>query len=1321
MSGLRESQHLKLQLQEIRLATNNFETCIGKGGYGLVYKGLLSIAGKPTTVAVKRLNEQFGQGLKEFLTEIKLLTGQNHPNLISLLGYCDEGNEKIIVYQYAERGSLDRYLSNKGGDTPLTWQERLGICIDAARGLDHLHNHVGIHQTIIHRDIKSSNILLDEKWVAKISDLGLSKLGLAGLNRSSVISHPCGTQPYCEPEYIDTGIVKKESDVYSFGMVLFEVLCGRLCTYRHDDGLLLSARLAKDYYEKKKLIEIIDPLVREEMSLESMNKFSAIAYGCLQDDRGGRPTITLVVKELIESSKIQVKYELEKEKKLKQHHLGLDMVKQAIVVPALQLDELKEITDHFGTKSLIGEGSYGRLYHGVLRSGPDATIKKLISSKQPNEEFLAQVSIISRLKHDNVVELLGYCVDCGWKVVKHAEPVPVLSWFQRVKIAVGAAKGLKYLHEKDIIHKDIKSSNVLLFDDDVAKIADFDLSNQSPNMAARLHSTRGLGTFGYHAPEYAMTGQLSPKSDVYSFGVVLLELLTGREPVDHTLPRGQQSLVTWATPKLIEDKVNQCVDTRLNGEYPPKALAKMAAVAALCVQYDVEYRPNMSIVVKALQPLLNTPPGPQHLGLGIAVEFIQIKHSRFKVKHSRYKVKHSRFKGLRVSQHLKLQLQEIQLATNNFETCIGKGGYGLVYKGLLSIAGKPTTVAVKRLNEQFGQGLKEFLTEVKLLTGQNHPNLISLLGYCDEGNEKIIVYQYAERGSLDRYLSNRGGDTPLTWRERLRICIDAARGLDHLHNHVGIHQTIIHRDIKSSNILLDEKWVAKISDLGLSKLGLAGLNRSSVISHPCGTQPYCEPEYIDTGIVKKESDVYSFGMVLFEVLCGRLCTYRHDDGLLLSARLAKDYYEKKKLIEIIDPLVREEMSLESMNKFSAIAYGCLQDDRRGRPTMALVVKELIESSKIQVKYELEKEKKLKQHHVGLELDDMVKQAIVVPALQLDELKEITNNFGTKSLIGEGSYGRVYHGVLRSGPDATIKKLKSSKQPNKEFLAQVSIISRLKHDNVVELLGYCVDGGLRVLAYEYAPNGSLWDILHGKASRWKDVKVPVLSWSQRVKIAVGAAKRLEYLHEEKEPHITHPVLSWSQRVKIAVGVAKGLEYLHEKAQPHIIHLDITSSNVLLFNDDVAKIADIDLSNQSPYMAPRLDSSRVLGTFGYHPPEYAMSGRLSLKSDVYSFGVVLLELLTGKKPIDHTLPHGQQSLVTWAIPRLTEDKVNQGVDPKLNGEYPPKAVAKMAAVAALCVQYEAEFRPNMSIVCCSGLVIARGVHSALTEFEPSRAHA
>ncbi|XP_039067778.1 PTI1-like tyrosine-protein kinase 3 isoform X2 [Hibiscus syriacus] len=308
-----------------------------------------------------------------------------------------------------------------------------------------------------------------------------------------------------------------------------------------------------------------------------------------------------------------------------------------IEVPALSLEELKEKTENFGSKALIGEGSYGRVYYAKLENGKAVAVKKLdVSSETESDvEFLTQVSRVSTLKHDNFVELQGYCVEGdhrvlayefatmgslhdvlhGRKGVQGAQPGPVLDWMKRVTIAVDAARGLEYLHEKvqpSVIHRDIRSSNILLFDDFKAKIADFNLSNQSPDMAARLHSTRVLGTFGYHAPEYAMTGQLTQKSDVYSFGVVLLELLTGRKPVDHTMPRGQQSLVTWASPRLSEDKVKQCVDPKLKGECPPKGIAKLAAVAALCVQYEAEFRPNMSIVVKALQPLLKSAaPAPE--------------------------------------------------------------------------------------------------------------------------------------------------------------------------------------------------------------------------------------------------------------------------------------------------------------------------------------------------------------------------------------------------------------------------------------------------------------------------------------------------------------------------------------------------------------------------------------------------------------------------------------------------------------------------------------------------------------------------------------
>ncbi|PWZ27650.1 hypothetical protein Zm00014a_005883 [Zea mays] len=326
----------------------------------------------------------------------------------------------------------------------------------------------------------------------------------------------------------------------------------------------------------------------------------------------------------------------------------------SIDVPAIPFDELKRITNNFSDRALIGEGSYGRVYNATLSDGRAAVIKKLDTSASQDSDtdfaaqalqlachlpvFLSFVNVACphhhphrRTDRDGLQAEERVFPGAPRVLLGRRQPNANLSvrhngfFAQHTTRLVGVAlrlsadprnsssagaRGLEYLHEKvqpSIVHRDIRSSNVLIFDDFSSKIADFNLTSQGTDTAARLHSTRVLGTFGYHAPEYAMTGQINQKSDVYSFGVILLELLTGRKPVDHTMPKGQQSLVTWATPRLSEDKVKQCVDPKLDSDYPPKAVAKLAAVAALCVQYESDFRPNMTIVVKAITPLLNAP------------------------------------------------------------------------------------------------------------------------------------------------------------------------------------------------------------------------------------------------------------------------------------------------------------------------------------------------------------------------------------------------------------------------------------------------------------------------------------------------------------------------------------------------------------------------------------------------------------------------------------------------------------------------------------------------------------------------------------------
>ncbi|GKA78440.1 kinase-like domain, phloem protein 2-like protein, partial [Tanacetum coccineum] len=237
---------------------------------------------------------------------------------------------------------------------------------------------------------------------------------------------------------------------------------------------------------------------------------------------------------------------------------------------------------------------------------------------------------------------------------------------------------------------------------------------------------------------------------------------------------------------------------------------------------------------------------------------------------------------------------------------------------------------------KYGQGDPEFLKEIRMLSCYKHENLISLLGFCKEGDEMILIYELASRGSLDRILNK----ATLTWTQRLKICLDAAKGLSFLHDPKGTQQRILHRDIKSANILLDESLNAKVADFGLSKISPANQKYTFLFTSPVGTPGYCDPLYMDAYQLTKESDVYSFGVVLFEVLCGRVCYENSDRKLKIFVPYWKRCYEEKKLDEIIFPDLKHQLDPYCVETFADIAYQCLQKTREQRPTMSVVVKKL---------------------------------------------------------------------------------------------------------------------------------------------------------------------------------------------------------------------------------------------------------------------------------------------------------------------------------------------------------------------------------------------
>ncbi|PWA37090.1 hypothetical protein CTI12_AA593800 [Artemisia annua] len=477
-------------------------------------------------------------------------------------------------------------------------------------------------------------------------------------------------------------------------------------------------------------------------------------------------------------------------------HTSIKLQEKNLEHLKIGLDVINEATKNFDDAYCIGSGGFGKVYKADLEhfdSSNSSTIDgvnkcdlprkrstvaiKRIHNQQGEQGFILEIETLTTCKHDNIISLLGFCYEGSGSMIlvyEHAskgslenylgnsDAMTNLTWVQRVKICLGIAHGLNYIHnntdhcKQKMIHRDIKSDNILLGDNWEAKIADFGLSKFHP------------------ADQAAST--------------IYINMIAGATHAD---------------------------------------------------------------------------------------------------------------------------------------------GHNII--------------AAKRLDRKSAEGEVEFMTELEILMEYKHVNVIGLVGYCDEENEKLIVYEYASRGSLDKYLT----DDSLTWVMRLRICIDIAIGLEFLHGNVSSPEMVVHRDIKSSNILLFDDWKAKITNFGLSLVCPTSQDIDYLIDNVTGTIGYRDPLYSKTGFLTKESDIFSLGAVLFDILCGKLSSEKLDDEYSYLPFLAKQHYHEGKLDDLVFEGIKEQIVPQSFVTFTMIAHQCLHHRRERRPTAKEVVIQLKKALELQ--------------------------------------------------------------------------------------------------------------------------------------------------------------------------------------------------------------------------------------------------------------------------------------------------------------------------------------------------------------------------------------
>ncbi|XP_057514021.1 probable serine/threonine-protein kinase PBL18 [Actinidia eriantha] len=637
------------------------------------------------------------------------------------------------------------------------------------------------------------------------------------------------------------------------------------------------------------------------------------------------------------------------------------------------LAEILTATNDFDDALAIGIGGFGKVYKGSINNGTTTVaIKRLkAESKQGEKEFWTEVNMLSKLRHAHLVALIGYCNDSQEMILVYeyiargnladhlyksrdesGTNISPLLWEQRIKICIGAALGLNYLHtgtHKSYIHRDVKTTNILLNENLVAKVSDFGLSKGTTSQLTSHVSTDVKGTWGYLDPDYIFTKRLTTKSDVYAFGVMLLEVLCGRPPVDINLKEEEISLILWAQQCIKKGKLHKLIDPSLGTQITPRSLKYFVELAHSCLHQNPKARPSMALVIGSLQLVLASQQKGRTEGIltkvfqGIGFVAKGTSNDTSQVLNSD---SNNRLHDL--------SLADIRRATNDFDKKHLIHSSKNMYRGSVITDGRSVLVAIKRFKEVTLQEWNEIQPEIMVQTRFRHPHLVTLIGSLYEEQELILVYDYMARGSLRDLLKTK---ILLMWKKRLEICICAAEGLQYL------HMGKVYPNIKLSNIFLDEKLVAKVRDVKFPKMIPTSSSSTCTDASLVWSNYYkwgdLDPKD-DLGYGKNtlKHDIYSFGVVLLQVLISEVSLDRFLEVIpgyrkLPLSKLLTKILQLEAIDYVIEPYLIGKISPESLQEYIKIALSCLseQEVRLRPPLMDYVVESLQSSLQLQQMWE----------------------------------------------------------------------------------------------------------------------------------------------------------------------------------------------------------------------------------------------------------------------------------------------------------------------------------------------------------------------------------